>query len=174
MPAKGRIWRRNNGGDEMNIGMIGLGKMGSNMVRRLTAAGHTCVVYDRSAEAVAEMKKEGVAAASSPGDLVKKLSATKVIWIMVPSNVVDSVLVELTEACGDGDIIIDGGNSDFRNAATRAAKLRPKGIHFVDVGTSGGVWGLERGYCLMIGGEKESVTTLKPVFQALAPDQGFL
>src|SRR5580765_2064489 len=119
----------------MNIGMIGLGKMGSNMVRRLIAAGQTCVVYDKSAEALAEMKNEGIAVASSMGDLAKKLTPVKVIWLMVPANVVDSVLSELAPICGSGDIIIDGGNSDFRNAATRAEKLRSKGISYLDVGT---------------------------------------
>ncbi len=156
----------------MEIGMIGLGKMGSNMVRRLQAAGHSCVVYDRSEEALASMKKEGISTVSSLPELTKNLSSPRSIWLMVPAGVVDNALEELTPLCASGDIVIDGGNSDFRNDIIRAKKLASQGIHYIDVGTSGGVWGLKRGYCLMIGGEKEPVSHLDPIFQALAPGEG--
>ncbi|MGC9157925.1 MAG: phosphogluconate dehydrogenase (NAD(+)-dependent, decarboxylating) [Terracidiphilus sp.] len=153
----------------MKLGMIGLGRMGSNMVRRLLRAGHACVVYDLQSEAVHELKREGAEAASSIEDLVGKLSALRTIWMMLPAAVVDSALERLTPLLTPDDVIIDGGNSFYQDDLRRAAALKPRGIRYVDVGTSGGVWGAERGYCLMIGGDPAVVRRLDPIFSVLAP-----
>jgi 6-phosphogluconate dehydrogenase len=153
----------------MQIGMIGLGRMGANMVRRLLRAGNECVVYDRSAEAVQSLAKEGATGAETLQNFVEKLKQPRAVWLMIPAALVDSTLNDLAGLASAGDIIIDGGNSYYVDDIRRARELKDKGIHYVDVGTSGGVWGLERGYCQMIGGEKEVVTHLDPIFKALAP-----
>jgi 6-phosphogluconate dehydrogenase len=156
----------------VQLGMIGLGRMGFNIVKRLMRAGHDCVVYDPNAKAVADLVKEGATGAASLEEFVQKLQKPRATWIMVPAAATDSVIDELTKYLENGDIVIDGGNSYFRDDRRRAAALLPKGIHYVDCGTSGGVWGLERGYCLMIGGEKEIVQHLDPIFKAIAPGRG--
>jgi 6-phosphogluconate dehydrogenase len=156
----------------MQLGMIGLGRMGANMVRRLIRAGHECSVYDRSAQAVAELVKEHAVGASSPAELVKKLAKPRAIWLMVPAAVVDQTITELGSLLERDDILIDGGNSYYIDDLRRARELASKGIHYVDVGTSGGVWGLGRGYCMMIGGEKPVVQHLDPIFATLAPGLG--
>jgi len=156
----------------MQFGMIGLGRMGANMVRRLMKNGHKCVVYDRSADAVGALAKEGATGASSLADFVKKLDAPRAFCIMVPAAFVDSSIEELEKLLGSGDTIVDGGNSHYHDDIARAKRLKPKGIHYVDMGTSGGVWGLERGYCLMIGGEVDVVRRLDPIFKTLAPGAG--
>lgn len=158
----------------MQIGMIGLGRMGAFMAQRLIRAGHTIVGYVRHAETIATLLKEGsiTEGASSLPDLVNKLSTPRVIWLMVPAASVDATLESIVSHLTPGDIVIDGGNSYYHDDIRRAAALKPKGIHYVDVGTSGGVWGLERGYCLMIGGEEEVVHSLDPLFSALAPGIG--
>jgi 6-phosphogluconate dehydrogenase len=153
----------------MQLGMIGLGRMGSNMVRRLMRAGHQCVAFDLNAEAVKALAKDGATGASSLDDFVKKLTRPRAVWLMVPAAVVDRSLQDLTPRLEKGDIVIDGGNSYYIDDIRRAAELQAKGLHYVDVGTSGGVWGLERGYCQMIGGEAEVVKHLDPLFAALAP-----
>ena len=153
----------------MQIGMIGLGRMGANMVRRLLRAKHQCVVYDRNAEAVASVVNEGAVGAESLNEFVEKLERPRAIWLMIPAALVDATLKELVGIVTADDIVIDGGNSYYIDDIRRATELKTKGIHYVDVGTSGGVWGLERGYCQMIGGEKEVVTHLDPIFKALAP-----
>jgi 6-phosphogluconate dehydrogenase len=157
---------------KLQLGMIGLGRMGANMVRRLIKDGHDCVVYDRSAEAVKNLAKEKVTGASSLADFVKKLSPPRVIWLMVPAGVVDSAITDLLPLLSPDDILIDGGNSYYIDDIRRAKELAAKKIHCVDVGTSGGVWGLERGYCMMIGGEKKIVDHLDPIFATLAPGLG--
>jgi 6-phosphogluconate dehydrogenase len=156
----------------MQLGMIGLGRMGANMVRRLIRNGHTCVVFDRSPQAVAELVKENATGADSLVDLVKKLQKPRALWLMVPAAVVDQTIADLLPHLEAGDILIDGGNSYYIDDIKRAKELAPKKIHYVDVGTSGGVWGLERGYCMMIGGEKDVVQHLDPIFSALAPGKG--
>ena len=156
----------------MQLGMIGLGRMGANMVRRLLQRGHTCVVYDRSADSVKELSGEGATGSSSLDDFVRKLQKPRAIWLMVPAAVVDASIAELVPKLDAGDILIDGGNSYYIDDIRRAKELRTKGIHYVDVGTSGGVWGLERGYCQMIGGENEVVDHLDPIFRTLAPGRG--
>ena len=156
----------------MQLGMIGLGRMGANMVRRLLRKKHQCVVFDRSPAAVKELVKAKAIGASSLADLVKKLKAPRAVWLMVPAAVVDSTIAELTPLLEPGDILIDGGNSYYVDDIRRANELASKHIHYVDVGTSGGVWGLERGYCMMIGGEKEVVKHLDPIFATLAPGIG--
>jgi len=156
----------------MQLGMIGLGRMGANMVRRLIKHGHNCVVYDRSAESVKQLSGEGATGASSLDDLVQKLQKPRAIWLMVPAAVVDASITELAPKLDPGDILIDGGNSYYIDDIRRAKELRPKKIHYVDVGTSGGVWGLERGYCQMIGGENDVVKHLDPIFKTLAPGRG--
>jgi len=156
----------------MQLGMIGLGRMGANMVRRLQKHGHDTVVYDRSAETVKQLTTEGSAGSSSLDEFVKKLAKPRAIWLMVPAAVVDSTLHELVGKLDVGDIIIDGGNSYYIDDIRRAKELSGKGIHYVDVGTSGGVWGLERGYCQMIGGENDIVKHLDPIFKTLAPGRG--
>ena len=156
----------------MQLGMIGLGRMGANMVRRLMRGGHQCVVFDRSPDAVKQMAGEGAAAAGSLDEFVKKLQAPRAVWLMVPAAVVDSTIAELAPKLSKGDILIDGGNSYYIDDIRRAKELSAKEIHYVDVGTSGGVWGLERGYCQMIGGEKDVVQRLDPIFKTLAPGRG--
>jgi len=153
----------------MRIGMIGLGRMGSNMVRRLMRAGHQCVVFDRSVEAVGVLVKEGAEGAASLKELVAKLPVPRAVWLMVPAGGVDGCLAELTPLLERDDTMVDGGNSYYIDDIRRAKKLSERGIHYLDVGTSGGVWGLERGFCQMIGGEDEPVTRLEPIFAALAP-----
>jgi 6-phosphogluconate dehydrogenase len=154
------------------LGMIGLGRMGGNMVRRLLRARHQCVVFDRSPNAVKELVKVKAVGAVSLTDLVDKLAAPRAIWLMVPAAVVDQTIKDLLPLLASGDIVIDGGNSYYVDDLRRAKELAVKGIHHVDVGTSGGVWGLERGYCMMIGGEGPAVETLDPIFAALAPGPG--
>src|SRR6202022_4588829 len=156
----------------MQLGMIGLGRMGANMVRRLLKGGHDCVVFDMSPDAVNEMAKERATGSSSLGDLVKKLEKPRAVWLMVPAAVVDKTIGDLLPSLEPGDILIDGGNSYYIDDIRRAKELSPKQIHYVDVGTSGGVWGLERGYCMMIGGEAEVVRRLDPIFATLAPGIG--
>jgi 6-phosphogluconate dehydrogenase len=156
----------------MELGMIGLGRMGANMVRRLLKSGRRCVVFDRSPKAVQELTQEKAVGASSLADFVKKLEKPRAVWLMVPAAVVDRSIAELLPLLEKGDIVIDGGNSYYIDDIRRAKELAPKGIHYVDVGTSGGVWGLERGYCMMIGGEPEVVKRLDPIFARLAPGAG--
>ena len=156
----------------MQLGMIGLGRMGANMVRRLQKNGHTCVVYDRSAETVKQLAGEGAIGANSLDDFVQKLQKPRAIWLMVPAGAVDSSIKELAPKLASGDILIDGGNSYYIDDIRRANELKAKGIHYVDVGTSGGVWGLDRGYCQMIGGENDVVKHLDPIFKTLAPGRG--
>jgi 6-phosphogluconate dehydrogenase len=156
----------------MQLGMIGLGRMGANMVRRLINNGHKCVVFDRSAEVVSNLAKEKAVGASSLADFVKKLDTPRAVWLMVPAAVVDDTIADLLPLLDEGDILIDGGNSYYVDDIRRAKELAPKGIHYVDVGTSGGVWGLERGYCMMIGGEKDVIKHLDPIFSTLAPGVG--
>jgi 6-phosphogluconate dehydrogenase len=156
----------------MQLGMIGLGRMGANMVRRLMRGGHECVVYDRNAEAVSLLAGEGATGAASLEEFVSKLQQPRAVWIMVPAAVVDSTLNELAALLEAKDIIIDGGNSYYVDDIRRAGELKAKGVHYVDVGTSGGVWGMERGYCQMIGGENEIVEHLDPIFKTLAPGRG--
>src|SRR6267143_5472108 len=156
----------------MQLGMIGLGRMGANMVRRLQKNGHTCVVYDRSAETVKQLAGEGATGANSLDDFIQKLQKPRAIWLMVPAGVVDASIKDLLPKLASGDILIDGGNSYYIDDIRRAKELQPKGIHYVDVGTSGGVWRLERGYCQMIGGENDVVKRLDPIFKTLAPGRG--
>ncbi|MFD9285513.1 MULTISPECIES: phosphogluconate dehydrogenase (NAD(+)-dependent, decarboxylating) [Streptomyces] len=156
----------------MQLGMIGLGRMGANLVRRLMRDGHRCVVSDVNAAAVAELAGEGATGADSPRDFVAKLDKPRVVWLMLPAAIVDSILDQLEPLLEPGDILIDGGNSYYRDDITRAKRLADKSLHYVDCGTSGGVWGLERGYCLMIGGEDEVVAHLDPIFKTIAPGEG--
>ena len=156
----------------MQLGMIGLGRMGANMVRRLIRNGHDCVVFDRSQQAVSDLVKENAVGASSLAEFVKKLQKPRALWLMVPAAVVDQTIADLLPLLEAGDILIDGGNSYYVDDIRRAKELAPKKIHYVDVGTSGGVWGLERGYCMMIGGENDVVKHLDPIFSTLAPGTG--
>ena len=156
----------------MQLGMIGLGRMGANMVRRLIGGGHQGVVFDLSAQAVAALAKENAVGASSLKDFASKLAKPRAVWLMVPAAVVDKTIADLLPHLESGDILIDGGNSYYVDDIRRARELGPKGIHYVDVGTSGGVWGLERGYCMMIGGEPAIVEHLDPIFATLAPGAG--
>jgi 6-phosphogluconate dehydrogenase len=156
----------------MQLGMIGLGRMGANLVRRLMADGHSCVAYDVTPAAVEALAKEGATGADSLGDFVAKLEQPRAVWIMVPAGVVQSTLDALVPLLDADDIVIDGGNSYYRDDIERAKSLLIRGIHYVDVGTSGGVFGLERGFCLMIGGEKPTVEHLDPLFKTIAPGQG--
>ena len=153
----------------MQVAMIGAGRMGANMARRLLHAGHQCVVYDAVAANVARLTQEGAQGASSLQDLIAQLQSPRVCWLMLPAAVVESTLATLAPLLTRGDVIIDGGNSEHRLAIARAQQLSERGIVFLDVGTSGGIWGLERGYCMMIGGDAATVTRLQPVFEALAP-----
>ena len=156
----------------MQIGMIGLGRMGANMARRLLKGGHQCVVFDVSPKAVTELAQESAIGSSSLADLAKKLSKPRTVWLMVPAAVVDETIAAVLPHLERGDILIDGGNSYYVDDIRRAKQLSSNGIHYVDVGTSGGVWGLERGYCMMIGGEEEVVQSLDPIFATLAPGMG--
>src|SRR3984885_7138235 len=156
----------------MQLGMIGLGRMGANMVRRLIKGGHECVVYDRTPKVVEQLVQDKAVGSSSLEDFVKKLQKPRVIWLMVPAAIVDNCRDGLLPHLEAGDILIDGGNSYYIDDIRRAKELAPKRIHYVDVGTSGGVWGLERGYCMMIGGENEGIQRLDPIFAALAPGMG--
>jgi len=156
----------------MQLGMIGLGRMGANMVRRLVKGGHQCVVFDMSPQAVQELTQEKAVGSSSLADLVKKLAKPRAVWLMVPAAVVDKTIADLLPALDPDDILIDGGNSYYVDDIRRAKELMPKKIHYVDVGTSGGIWGLERGYCMMIGGEPAVVKHLDPIFATLAPGSG--
>jgi len=156
----------------MQLGMIGLGRMGSNMVRRLMKAGHRCVVYDRMPAAVEALVKDKAVGATALADFVQKLDKPRAIWLMVPAAVVDASIAELLPLLSAGDMLIDGGNSYYIDDIRRAKELAPKQIHYLDVGTSGGVWGLERGYCLMIGGPDQAVQRLDPIFKTLAPGPG--
>jgi 6-phosphogluconate dehydrogenase len=153
----------------MQLGMIGLGRMGSNMVTRLMRAGHTCVIYDHNAQAVKDLAEKGAVSSSSLADLVKKLEAPRAVWLMLPAAVVDTVLTELKPLLKASDVIVDGGNSYYHDDIRRAKEMEQAGIHYLDVGVSGGVWGLERGYSQMIGGDAEAVQRLDPIFSALAP-----
>ncbi|MFE3325396.1 phosphogluconate dehydrogenase (NAD(+)-dependent, decarboxylating) [Streptomyces sp. NPDC059176] len=154
------------------LGMIGLGRMGANLVRRLMRDGHTCVVFDLDPGSVRELEKEGATASSSLQDLVEKLDPPRNLWMMLPAGVVQPTLDQLSALLDVDDTIIDGGNSYYRDDIARAKQLQPRGIHYVDCGTSGGVWGLERGYCLMIGGEDTAVARLDPLFRSIAPGTG--
>ena len=155
----------------MQLGMIGLGRMGANLVRRLMRDGHRCVVFDVSADAVNDLVAAGATGSSSLQDFVSKLEKPRALWIMVPAAIVQTTLDQLTGLLEAGDIVIDGGNSYYRDDITRAKQLAPMGIHYIDCGTSGGVWGLDRGYCLMIGGESEPVEHLDPIFATIAPGE---
>ena len=156
----------------MQLGMIGLGRMGANLVRRLMRDGHQCVAYDVNQAAVKALADEGAEGASSLEEFVAKLSRPRNVWIMVPAGIVDSTLEKLVPLLDADDVVIDGGNSYYRDDITRAAALRGKGLHYLDVGTSGGVWGLDRGYCLMIGGDDAAVDRLSPIFLTIAPGEG--
>lgn len=157
----------------MQIGMIGLGRMGGNIVRRLATKNHSCVVYDRAQDAIDALVKEGSKPAKSPEDMVKQLPKPRVVWVMLPSGkITDDTVTLLGSVMEKGDIIIDGGNSFWQDDIRRAKALAAKGIHYVDIGTSGGVWGKDRGYCMMIGGSKEAVTHLDPILDTLAPGIG--
>jgi len=156
----------------MQLGMIGLGRMGANMVRRLLNGGHQCVAFDRSTQAVAALVKEKAIGAKSLAEFAKQLTKPRAIWLMVPVGVVDDTIADLLPHLDRGDILIDGGNSYYVDDIRRANELVPKGIHYVDVGTSGGIWGLDRGYCMMIGGAAEAVKHLDPIFATLAPGRG--
>src|SRR5256885_494948 len=156
----------------MQLGIIGLGRMGANMALRLIAGGHRCVVFARSAKAIEDLRQEKAVGATSIADLVNKLETPRAIWLMIPAAAVDATIKELLPHLAAGDILIDGGNSYYVDDIRRAKDLGERGIHYVDVGTSGGVWGRERGYCLMIGGEPEVVKHLDPIFARLAPGKG--
>lgn len=156
----------------MQLGMVGLGRMGANMVRRLLKGGHECVVFDMSSKAVEELVRENAQGSSSLQEFAKKLSKPRAIWLMVPAAVVEQTIASLLPSLEPGDILIDGGNSHYVDDIQRAGELATKRIHYLDVGTSGGVWGLERGYCMMIGGETEIVKHLDPIFATLAPGRG--
>nr|WP_315268223.1 decarboxylating 6-phosphogluconate dehydrogenase [Microbacterium lemovicicum] len=156
----------------MQLGMIGLGRMGGNIVRRLMADGHECVVYDVSAEAVDTLAKEGATGIHDIADFVSKLEAPRAVWLMIPAGITGKVVDQVAAVLEPGDIIIDGGNSNYRDDVRRAAKLTESGIHYVDVGTSGGVFGLERGYCLMVGGPDEAFTRIEPLLRTIAPGPG--
>ncbi len=156
----------------MQLGMVGLGRMGANMVRRLMRAGHRCTVFDRFPKAVKNLAREGAIGSRSLADFVKKLEAPRAIWLMVPAAAVDQTIADILPLLKKGDILIDGGNSYYIDDIRRAKELKAKGMHYMDVGTSGGVWGLERGYCMMIGGEKKIVKHLDPILATLAPGIG--
>ncbi len=153
----------------MQLGMIGLGRMGANMVARLIKAGHDCHVYDAHREPVQDLVSKGATGSTSLAEFIKGLATPRAVWLMVPAGAVDGVIAAVAPLLESGDILIDGGNSYYHDDVRRAGELKPKGLHYVDVGVSGGVWGLERGYCLMIGGENEVVRRLEPIFSALAP-----
>jgi len=156
----------------MQLAMVGLGRMGANMVRRLLQGGHQCVVFDKSPKAVSELTGEHAVGAASPAEIARKLTKPRAVWLMVPAAVVDQTIAEIVPHLEPGDILIDGGNSYYVDDIRRAKELAPKRINYLDVGTSGGVWGLERGYCMMIGGPKDAVQHLDPIFKTLAPGPG--
>src|SRR5664279_5402589 len=156
----------------MQLGMIGLGRMGANIVRRLMKNGHTCVVYNRNPEAVKQLVSEGAVGTSSLDEFVLKLTPPRAAWLMVPAAAVDGLVTDLGPRMEAGDVVIDGGNSYYVDDIRRQKDLRPKGVHYLDVGTSGGVWGLERGYCMMIGGDADAVQRLDPIFRTIAPGIG--
>ena len=156
----------------MQLGMVGLGRMGANMVRRLIKKGHECIVFDTSPKTVNELARENAIGAASLADLVKTLTKPRAVWLMIPAALVDATIAQLLPHLDSGDIIIDGGNSYYIDDIRRAKDLVPHGIHYVDVGTSGGVWGVDRGYCMMIGGDTNVVQHLDPIFSALAPGRG--
>ena len=156
----------------MQLGMIGLGRMGANIVRRLMRDGHETVVYDVSADSIKELEGEGATGAPTLEEFVAKLTKPRVAWVMIPAGITGQTVDKLSELLEDGDIIIDGGNSNYRDDVRRAAKLRQKGIHYVDIGTSGGVFGLERGYCLMVGGDDSAIATIEPLLKTIAPGTG--
>jgi 6-phosphogluconate dehydrogenase len=159
----------------MELGMIGLGRMGANMTERLVSGGHRIISYDRSPEAIQRVVDKGALGAHSLADFVKQLTPPRAIWLMVPSGVpVDQTIEQLLPNLAKGDVLVDGGNSNYKDSIRRADKLKQQGLHFVDAGTSGGVWGLQVGYCMMIGGEKETVNRLEPIFKTLAPPDGYL
>jgi 6-phosphogluconate dehydrogenase len=159
----------------MELGMIGLGRMGANMTERLVLGGHQVITYDRSAEAIQRVVDKGATGAVSLADFVKKLSLPRAIWLMVPSgDPVDQTMDQLLPNLTKGDIIVDGGNSNYKDSIRRAEKMKAHGMHFIDAGTSGGIWGLQNGYCMMVGGEKEIVGRLEPIFLTLAPKDGYL
>jgi len=159
----------------MELGMIGLGRMGANMTERLVRGGHKVITYDRSAEAIQRVVDKGAVGARSLADFVKQLSLPRAIWLMVPSgDAVDQTIEQLLPSLAEGDIIIDGGNSNYKDSIRRAERLKPHKLHFVDAGTSGGIWGLQNGYCMMVGGDKEIVSRLEPIFLTLAPTDGYL
>jgi 6-phosphogluconate dehydrogenase len=159
----------------MELGMIGLGRMGANMSERLVLGGHRVVSYDRSAEAVQRVVDKGAVGAHSLADFIKQLSLPRAVWLMVPSgDPVDQTIEQLLPGLANGDVIIDGGNSNYKDSIRRAEKLKSHRLHFVDAGTSGGVWGLKNGYCMMVGGEKAVVERLEPIFKTLAPPDGYL
>jgi 6-phosphogluconate dehydrogenase len=156
----------------MQLAMVGLGRMGANMVRRLLQGGHQCVVFDKSPKAVSELTGEHAVAAASPAEMARKLTKPRAVWLMVPAAVVDQTIAEIVPHLEPGDILIDGGNSYYVDDIRRAKELAPKRINYLDVGTSGGIWGLERGYCMMIGGPKDAAQHLDPIFKTLAPGAG--
>ncbi len=156
----------------MQLGMIGLGRMGANIVRRLMRDGHDCVVYDVSADSIKALTGEGATGAPTLGEFVAELTRPRVAWVMIPAGITGQTVEKLAELLEEGDIIIDGGNSNYRDDVRRAAKLREKGIHYVDIGTSGGVFGLERGYCLMVGGDDTAIATIEPILRTIAPGAG--
>jgi 6-phosphogluconate dehydrogenase len=156
----------------MQLGMIGLGRMGANIVRRLMRDGHECVVYDVNADAVAALVSEGATGADSPEDFVAKLATPRAVWVMIPAGLTGRIVEQFAPLLEQGDIVIDGGNSNYRDDVRRAKKLAEQGIHYVDIGTSGGVFGLERGYCLMVGGDEEAVAVIDPVLKTIAPGAG--
>ncbi|MDL9977945.1 phosphogluconate dehydrogenase (NAD(+)-dependent, decarboxylating) [Microbacterium candidum] len=156
----------------MQLGMVGLGRMGANIVRRLMRDGHECVAFDVNPESVASLAAEGATGADSLADLAAKLQAPRVVWLMIPAGLTGQVVEQVAAVLEPGDIIIDGGNSNYRDDVRRAAALKPTGIHYVDIGTSGGVFGLERGYCLMVGGPDEAVSTVEPILRTIAPGPG--
>jgi len=159
----------------MELGMIGLGRMGANMTERLVLGGHRVISFDRSPEAIQRVVDKGAVGAHSLADFVKQLPTPRIIWLMVPSgDPVDQTMDQLLPSLSQGDVLIDGGNSNYKDSIRRAEKLKPHRMHFVDAGTSGGVWGLQNGYCLMVGGEKEIVERLAPIFKTLAPPDGYL
>ena len=158
----------------MQLGMVGLGRMGANIVRRIMRDGHTAVAFDTNADTVAQLEKEGAVGANSLEEFVQKLDKPRVAWVMIPAGITDKVVEQLADLLEDGDIIINGGNSNYREDIDRADALKTKGIHYIDVGTSGGVWGLDRGYCLMIGGEDDPISHCEPLFASIAPGPGDL
>ncbi|HZA03977.1 MAG TPA: NADP-dependent phosphogluconate dehydrogenase, partial [Propionibacteriaceae bacterium] len=156
----------------MQLGMVGLGRMGANIVRRLMRGGHECVVFDVNPESVAQLEGEGATGATTMEDFVRQLDKPRVVWVMIPAGITGRIVEQVAALLEEGDIIIDGGNSNYRDDVRRARKLREQGIHYVDIGTSGGVFGLERGYCLMVGGDEVAVKTIDPLLKTIAPGAG--